>query len=71
VKLCDPSLTRANRSALEMSIAHIVKRCTNVPFTYLTNFGGLTSRLVFVLLPARNKNNQNVVGGFSSNLGNR
>jgi len=35
VKLCDPSLTCANLSALEMNIAHIIKRCTNVLFTYL------------------------------------
>jgi len=35
VKLCDPSSTRANLSALEMSIAHIIKRYTNVLFTYL------------------------------------
>jgi len=33
VKLCDPSLTRANLSALEMSITHIIKRYTNVLFT--------------------------------------
>jgi len=35
VKLCDSSLTRANLSALEMRIAHIIQRCTNVLFTYL------------------------------------
>ena len=35
VKLCDPSLTRANLSALEMSIARIGKRHTNVLFTCL------------------------------------
>jgi len=35
VKLCDPSLTRANLSALELSIAHIIKPCTNVLSTYL------------------------------------
>jgi len=35
VKLCDPSLTCANLSALEMSIAHVIKRYTNVMFTYL------------------------------------
>jgi len=28
VKLCDRLLTRANLSALEISIAHIIKRCT-------------------------------------------
>jgi len=32
---CDASLTRANLSASEMSIAHIIKRCTNLPFTLL------------------------------------
>jgi len=35
VNLCDPSLTRANLSALEMSITYIIKRCANVLFTYL------------------------------------
>jgi len=35
VKLCDPSLTRANISALEMSISHIIKCYTNVLFTSL------------------------------------
>ena len=31
--LCDPSLIRANLSALEMSISHIIKHYTNVLFT--------------------------------------
>jgi len=35
VNLCDPSLTCANLSALEISITHIIKRYTNVLFTYL------------------------------------
>ena len=30
----DPSLKRANLSALEMSVTHIVKRCTSDLFTY-------------------------------------
>ena len=34
LKLCDPSLTCANLSALEMSTAYIIKRYT-VLFTYL------------------------------------
>jgi len=29
VKLCDPSVTSANLSALDMSIAHIIKRFTD------------------------------------------
>jgi len=35
--VCDPSLTRANLSALEMSIAHTIKRYTKCPayFTLL------------------------------------
>ena len=33
VKLCDPSLTRANLSTLEIRIARIIKRSTNVMFT--------------------------------------
>jgi len=33
VKPCDPSLIRANLNALEMSIAHVIKRCTNALFT--------------------------------------
>ena len=37
-ELCDPSLTRANLSALEMTIAHNVKRYTNVLFTLLTYY---------------------------------
>jgi len=36
VKLCDPSLTRANLSALQINIAKIMKRCTDVLFTALT-----------------------------------
>ena len=32
-KLCDPSLISASLVALEMSIAHIIKRFTNVLFT--------------------------------------
>jgi len=32
VKLCDPSLTRANLSALEMSIAHVIKRYTSTVY---------------------------------------
>jgi len=36
VKLCDFSLTHINLSALEMSIAHIIRRCTNVLFTYFS-----------------------------------
>ena len=32
---CDPSLTRSNLSASEMSLAHIIKCYTNVLFTYL------------------------------------
>jgi len=35
VKLCDLSLTRANLSALKITIAHIIKRYTNVLFTLL------------------------------------
>jgi len=35
VALCDPSLTRANLSTFEISIAHIIKRYTNVLFTSL------------------------------------
>ena len=35
VKLRDPFLTRANLSALDRNIAHIIKRHTNVLFTYL------------------------------------
>jgi len=34
-KLCDPSLTHANLSTLETSIAHIIKRKANAPFTLL------------------------------------
>jgi len=37
VKLCDPSLTLANLSALEISITHTVKQCTNVLLTLLTS----------------------------------
>jgi len=36
--LCDPSLTRANLSSLETSIAHIIKRYTSVLFTYLLTY---------------------------------
>jgi len=36
--LCDPSLTRANLSALEMSIAQITKCYTNVLFTCFTYY---------------------------------
>jgi len=32
VKLCDPSLTRANLTALEMSIEHVMKRYTNTVY---------------------------------------
>jgi len=32
---CDPSLTRVNLSATEMSLAHIIKCYTNALFTYL------------------------------------
>jgi len=35
IKLCDPSLTRADMSALEMSIAQIIKHYTNVLFIVL------------------------------------
>jgi len=35
VKLCDLSLTRANLSAIKITIAHIIKRYTNVLFTLL------------------------------------
>jgi len=34
--LCEPSLTHANLSALQMSIAHIMKCYTNVLFTLLS-----------------------------------
>jgi len=37
VKLCDPSLTRANLSAFEISIAHIIKHYANILFTYLVS----------------------------------
>jgi len=33
VKLCDPSLTGANLSTLEVSIAHMIMRYTNALFT--------------------------------------
>jgi len=38
VKLCDPSLTRRNLGALEMSIDHIIERYTklSVMFTLLS-----------------------------------
>jgi len=42
---CDPSLTRVNPSALEMSIAHIIKSYTNVPFILLTYWSN-TNRYV-------------------------
>ena len=38
--MCDPSLTRANPSALEMSVAHTIKRSTDVLFTYLEKASG-------------------------------
>jgi len=37
VKLCDHSLTRASLSALEMSIAHIIKHYGNVLFIDFNN----------------------------------
>jgi len=45
VKLYDPSLTRANLSALEMSIAHSIKRYTNV--AYFTYYYFTTTPTVF------------------------
>jgi len=38
VKLCDPSLTRANLGVLQMSIAHVIKPYTNVMFTFFYLF---------------------------------
>jgi len=38
--MCDPSLTRVNPSALEMSIAHVINRSTDVLFTYLEKASG-------------------------------
>ena len=38
VELCDPLLTRDNLSALEMIIAHIIKRYTNIQFTFFTQW---------------------------------
>jgi len=35
VKLCDLSLTRANLSALKMSIAHVIKRYTKRPVYFI------------------------------------
>jgi len=45
VKLGDPSLTRANLSALEMSIAHSIKLYTNV--VYFTYYYFTTTPTVF------------------------
>jgi len=36
--LSDPSLKRANLRALEVSVAHVIKRYTNVLFTYLLTY---------------------------------
>jgi len=38
VKLCDSLLTRANLSALDMSITHTIKCYTNVLFTYVSKY---------------------------------
>ena len=46
IKVCDPLLTRANLSALQMSIAHITKRYTNVLTTLLIH-GQVT--IIFVV----------------------
>ena len=43
-KLSDPSLKRANLSALEVSVAHVIKRYTNVLFTYLLTYSRLFPR---------------------------
>jgi len=45
VKLCDPSLTRANLSALEMSITHIIKRYTNRVYLQGTIVGAIVMHL--------------------------
>jgi len=55
-------LTRANPNALEISIAHIIKRHTNVLFTYclLTNCMCQTmchGGLFYALRPGRRLNN--------------
>ena len=45
--------TRANLSALEMSVTHVTKRYTNVLFTYLTDTGaaaGITVERVKALV---------------------
>jgi len=41
VKLCDPTLTRANLSALKMSITRTMKHYTNVLFTAYLNRAGI------------------------------
>ena len=46
--VCDALLIRANLSALEVSIAHIIKRYTNVLFSYLLAVSILLTALVFL-----------------------
>jgi len=43
-KLCDPSLTRANLSALGTSIVHIIKHYTDFLSTYLLTYFTLAGR---------------------------
>ena len=62
VKLCDPSLTRAKHSALEMSITHM--RYTNVLFTYLHSLYHL--HVIMSLTFLYSERMMLVVGGCSS-----
>jgi len=53
MKLCDPSLTRANLSALKMSIAHTTKRSTKIVlfsyFLYLLTYNINPQTIVSVI----------------------